>query len=296
MKKQQSTAHCASSSVDSAVAATPAAVRRSARLAAATEAAHVVVLKPNNASLLHTGGPDIVKRNAVRKRRREQNAAEPFEPDGQSSCSEQQTSALAPPSPAAVTVTVSRKANKRSARVPVKAKAAANAKVKAKANVSRSDADDGTRDEDEDEEAAAQSPPMSANERLHGDLLRREFAGEPLLEPATLFKDIYAGAHLSIAGVRSARVHRVAHSSFISFIWAFGYILMRTGGLHNAIRVASELGARALSLFLTSSRTWSTKPLADADADRFIAAYTVRVLYRYTVAYTRTEVKRKYKS
>lgn len=52
-------------------------------------------------------------------------------------------------------------------------------------------------------------------------------------------------------------------------------IVLFTGGLHNAVSVATQLGARAFSLFLTSSRTWNTKPLTDADADRFIAAYTV---------------------
>jgi len=46
-----------------------------------------------------------------------------------------------------------------------------------------------------------------------------------------------------------------------------------SGGLHNSVQNALNLGAKAFGLFLRNQRQWATKPLNDVDAEKFQQAF-----------------------
>ena len=150
----------------SSMLTTPASnqLRRSARLAEAFN-----TLCQHNSSLLHTSGLNVDDSQSLKRPRK--NAAKLME-------SNLSTSMPLPPS----TAPAPNKAKRR--KVPTK--------------MPHSDSDGDSNKEVEDAVAAR---PMSASERLYGEFLSTKFPGEPLLDPAMLFKDIYVGAHLSIAGL-----------------------------------------------------------------------------------------------
>ena len=52
-----------------------------------------------------------------------------------------------------------------------------------------------------------------------------------------------------------------------------GVHVSMSGGLHNAVANALELGAHAFGLFLRNQRQWASKPLTDEDAEKFKNAY-----------------------
>lgn len=85
----------------------------------------------------------------------------------------------------------------------------------------------------------------------------------------------FVGAHVSISGINDVLVLFLVATQ-LNCPTVLGYkIYCSPGGLYKAVEEAVELGAKSFAMFLKSQRQWNSKPLQDADADRFKEACKV---------------------